>query len=183
MDDYRHAIAQPAVHPAHNNTGGFMPAKTNQQSELRELFITRTFDAPLALVWQAWTDPRHIAQWWGPVGFKNGTCKSDLRVGGRFHLEMSAPDGNVYPCIGTFREIVESERIVYEGEAMDGHPCGAGIPPRATVTVSFAERGGKTHLTLHTCFASAERKQAAADARFVVSWEEAMDRLGETLRA
>ena len=118
----------------------------------------------------------------GMAGFNYETCESDLRVGGRFSLEMRAPDGNVYPCIGTFLEIVVSERIVYEGETADGHPCGAGIPPRATVTVSFAEQAGRTCLTLHSRFASAERKQAAADARFVVSWNEALDRLAEVLR-
>lgn len=149
------------------------------KADNNELTITRTFNAPRALVWKAWTDPKHIKRWWGPAGFNNETCESDLRVGGRFNLEMRAPDGNVYPCIGTFREIVDSERIVYEGEATDGHPCGAGIPPRATVTVSFAEQDGKTRLTLHTRFASAERKQSAAQARFVVSWEEALDRLAE----
>lgn len=148
-----------------------------------ELTIERLFDAPRALVWQAWTDPKHIMQWWGPAGFNNETCASDLRVGGRFQLEMRAPDGNVYPCIGTFREIIEPERIVYEGEATEGHPCGAGIPPRATVTVSFAEQQGKTRLTLHTRFPSPGRKQAASDARFVVSWEEALGRLAEALAA
>ena len=147
------------------------------QVDNNELVITRTFDAPRSLVWQAWTDPQHIMQWWGPKGFNNETCASDLRVGGRFVLEMRAPDGNVYPCIGTFREIVEPERIVYDGEAAEGHPCGAGIPPRAVVTISFAEQRGKTHLTLHTRFASAERKAAAASARFVISWEEALGRL------
>jgi uncharacterized protein YndB with AHSA1/START domain len=146
-----------------------------------ELIITRTFNAPRALVWQAWTDPKHIMQWWGPAGFNNETCESDLRVGGRFQLAMRAPDGNVYPCIGTFREVIEHERIVYDGEAAEGHPCGAGIPPRAVVTISFAEQQGKTHLTLHTRFASAERKEAAGAARFVVSWEEALERLAEHL--
>jgi uncharacterized protein YndB with AHSA1/START domain len=146
-----------------------------------KLVITRTFDAPRALVWQAWTDPKHIMQWWGPEGFNNETCTSDLRVGGRFQLEMRAPDGNVYPCIGTFREIVNHERIVYDGEAAEGHPCGAGIPPRAVVTISFAEQQGKTRLTLHTRFASGERKEAASVARFVISWEEALERLAEHL--
>jgi uncharacterized protein YndB with AHSA1/START domain len=90
-----------------------------------ELIITRTFNAPRALVWQAWTDPEHIMQWWGPAGFNNETCTSDLRVGGSFQLEMRAPDGNVYPCVGTFREIVNHERIVYDGEAAEGR---RGIP-------------------------------------------------------
>jgi uncharacterized protein YndB with AHSA1/START domain len=153
-----------------------MAAKGNDPSG-SEVVITRTFDAPRELVWQAWTDPKHIMQWWGPAGFNNERCESDLRIGGRFQLEMRAPDGNVYPCVGTFREIVAPERIVYEGEAAEGHPCGAGIPPRAVVTISFAEQQGKTRLTLHTRFASTERKEAAAAARFVVSWEEALGRL------
>lgn len=147
----------------------------------REIVISRVLNAPRALVWRAWTDPKHIMQWWGPAGFINETCESDLQVGGRFRLEMRAPDGNVYPCIGTFREIVEHERIVYDGEAAEGHPCGAGIPPRAVVTITFAEHEDKTRLTLHTRFASPERKQAAADARFVISWKEAMQRLEDVL--
>lgn len=151
------------------------------KAKANELFITRTFDAPRALVWQAWTDPVHVMKWWGPAGFNNETCACDLRVGGRFRLDMRAPDGNVYPCIGTYREIIEPERIVYEGETTDGHPCGAGIPPRAEVKVLFAEQDGKTHLTLYTIFASVERKQAAAAARYVVSWEEALARLAENI--
>lgn len=149
--------------------------------ENTELSFSRTFDAPRTLVWEAWTDPKHVMQWWGPAGFNNERCESDLRVGGCFRLEMHAPDGNVYPCIGTFREIVEHERIVYDGDAAEGHPCGAGIPPRAVVTVSFAEQEGKTLLTLHTRFASGERKQAATAARFVVSWEEALERLAKAI--
>ena len=148
-----------------------------------ELIITRTFDATRALVWQAWTDPAHIMQWWGPQGFGNDACEVELRIGGRFRLEMRAPDGNTYPCVGTYREIVEPERLVFDSLADDSHPCGAGLPPRSVVTVSFAELNGKTLLTLHTKFDSSERKQAAADARFVISWEEGLDRLAKVLHA
>jgi len=160
-----------------------MDARTQNASSTadREIVIERTFDAPRELVWRAWTDPGHIEQWWGPKGFHNEACTTDFRVGGRFTLLMRAPDGNVHPCIGTFREIVEPERLVYDGEAAEGHPCGAGIPPRATVTISFAEQDGKTRLTLHTRFASAEQKLAAAAARFVASWQEALERLAGSL--
>jgi uncharacterized protein YndB with AHSA1/START domain len=158
-----------------------MDARSASSTAEREIVIERVFDAPRELVWRAWTDPEHVKHWWGPKGFDNQSCASDLRVGGRFQLEMRAPDGNVYPCIGTFREIRKPERLVYDGEATEGHPCGAGIPPHATVTVSFAEQDGQTRLTLHTRFASAERKQAASDARFVVSWNEALDRLADQL--
>lgn len=57
-----------------------------------ELVITRTFDAPRALVWQAWTDPEHVKRWWGPQGFHNETCIADLRVGGGFRLAMRAEE-------------------------------------------------------------------------------------------
>lgn len=146
-----------------------------------ELNITRVFDAPRELVWRAWTDPAHLQQWWGPAGFECVQHSAGLRVGGEFKLDLRAPDGQVYPCIGTCREIVEDERIVIEGTASEGHPCGAGIPPRATVTLSFAAQGGQTRFTLHTRFASPAAKQAARDARFVISWEESLARLAHYL--
>ncbi|MBF0292407.1 MAG: SRPBCC domain-containing protein [Nitrospinae bacterium] len=149
----------------------------------RELVITRVFDAPRALVWQVWTDPKHIMRWWGPNGFSNSSCESDLRVGGRFHLNMSAPDGATYPCKGIYREIAEPERIVYESEADESHPCGAGLPPRSLVTLTFAESDGKTTLTLHTSFESEARRDAANKAGFSGSWTECLERLGEYLNS
>lgn len=142
-----------------------------------ELIITRTFKAPRELVWRAWTDPKHVMQWWGPNGFSNSSCEADLRTGGRFTLNMCAPDGNTYPCTGIYREIVEPERIVYDSEADESHPCGAGLPPRSRVTVTFTEQDGKTTLTLHTRFETVARKEAANAAGFSVSWGEALDRL------
>ena len=58
--------------------------------------ITRVFDAPRALVWAAWTDPKRMAQWWGPKGFTNPVCELDLRVGGKIRIDMRAPDGTRY---------------------------------------------------------------------------------------
>lgn len=146
--------------------------------DAREITITRTFDAPRELVWKAWTDPARISQWWGPHGFEGAACEAELRVGGRFRLELRAANGNAYPCIGTYREIVEPERVVFAGIAEDGHPCGAGIPPRALVTVSFTERDGRTTLTLHTLFESAERKHAAGEAGYFPGWTQSLERLG-----
>ncbi len=146
-----------------------------------ELVITRTFNAPRALVWKAWTEPQHIMQWRGPNGFSNSSCESDLRVGGAFHLDMRAPDGNIYPCVGTYREIVVPERLVYESEADDSHPCGAGLPPRSVVTVTFAEQGGKTTLMLHTRFETEARRDAANAAGYSTSWGESLGRLDDFL--
>lgn len=146
-----------------------------------ELSFSRTFDAPRALVWQAWTDPKHIEQWWGPNGFTGKSCTIDLRAGGHFDLTLCAPDGTSYPCRGMFHEIVEPERIVYDGEVAEGHPCGAGLPPHSRVTVTFAERNRQTTLTLHTRFMSAAQREAAVQAGYRLGWEDSLQRLAENL--
>ena len=147
-----------------------------------EIVIHRTFNAPRTLVWQAWTDPKQVMQWWGPQGFHNSACEADLRVGGAFHLTMHAPDGSSYPCKGIYREIVASERIVFDSEADESHPCGAGLPPRSIVTITFVEHGEQTMLTLHTRFETTARRDAANRAGYSMSWGEALDRFGEMLR-
>lgn len=155
-----------------------MPAR-NGAIELdagRALVMSRTFDAPRALVFAAWTDPGHVAQWWGPAGFENTRCDLDLRVGGAFRLFMRAPDSSVHCCSGVFREIVRPERLVYENYE-EGHPCGAGIPPGAVVTVLFEDEGAATKLTISTEFPSSDARLAARAGGFSKSWLEALERL------
>src|SRR6266568_1315682 len=82
------------------------------ESAERVLVIERIFDAPPNLVFKAWTDPKQVAQWWGPKGFTNPVCEMDARPGGAFVIHMRAPDGTVYPTKGVFREIIEPERLV-----------------------------------------------------------------------
>ena len=113
----------------------------------REVVITRVFDAPRELVFQAWTDPQHLARWWGPKGWTNPVCEVDLRLGGTWRIVMRAPDGGEYPCGGVYREIVPPERLVFTNIAMDkdDNPLLDGL-----TTVTFAEESGKTKLTLRT---------------------------------
>jgi uncharacterized protein YndB with AHSA1/START domain len=113
----------------------------------REITITRVFDAPRALVFKAWTDAAQLAQWWGPKSFTNPMCEIDARVGGAIRIHMRSPDGHVYPMRGEFREIVPLERLVFTNIAVDAadQPIIEGL-----TTVTFAEHGGKTTLTLHT---------------------------------
>lgn len=147
----------------------------------REITITRVFDAPRELVFAAWTDPNHVERWWGPRGYASFDCEIDLRAGGVFALQMRGPDGAVYPCRRVFREVVKPERIVYTRGSDDGHACGAGLPPRAIVTVTFVERDGKTTLTIHTLLQSAADREAAQTAGFVPGWESTLERLAELL--
>ena len=77
--------------------------KTAQYGE-GTVVITRVFDAPRALVWQAWTDPKMLGEWFGPRGFTSSVPELDLRVGGALRIVMHGPDGNDYPMKGVFRE-------------------------------------------------------------------------------
>lgn len=124
-----------------------MAAMTNAAVvvEERELVVTRIFDAPRALVFKAWTEPDRAARWWGPQGFVTLYCKMDVRVGGTFRVCMRSPEGAEYWKQGIYREVVEPERLVFtfaweDAEGKPGH--------QTVVTVTFAEHGTKTKLTL-----------------------------------
>jgi uncharacterized protein YndB with AHSA1/START domain len=105
----------------------------------------------------------------------------DPRPGGTFRLEMRGPDGATYPCEGLYREVITPKRIVYSGGLDCGHPCGGGLPPRAVVTISFAEHAGKTTLTIDTRFEAAADRDAAVKMGFNTGWASCLDRFAELL--
>jgi uncharacterized protein YndB with AHSA1/START domain len=111
----------------------------------REFVITREFDAPRELVFKAWTDSKHLAQWWGPRGFTNPVCEWDARPGHAIHVVMRAPNGADYPMGGEFREIVAPERLVFTSGALDEK---GDLLFEFLHIVTFVERGGKTMLTI-----------------------------------
>lgn len=114
----------------------------------RELVITRLFDAPRALVFKCWTDPARAAMWWGPQGCSIDSCMMDVRVGGGWRIVMRAPEGTRHVKIGSYREVVPPERLVFTFAWEDE----AGRPKHPMlVEVTFAEEGAGTRLTLrHT---------------------------------
>src|SRR5271170_5128457 len=124
---------------------GETKSSASTESSEWDLVITRVFDAPRELVFKAWTETRHVAQWWGPKGFTNPVCDLDVRVGGAIRIHMRAPDGVVYPMSGVFEEISEPERLLMVCSALDEK--GNSMFDIST-TVLFAERRGKTELTL-----------------------------------
>lgn len=107
--------------------------------------LLRMFDAPRALVWKAWTDPKMMAQWFGPRGFTIPVCELDVRVGGSLRIVMRGPNGQDYPMKGEFREVVAPERLVFTNIATDND--GNHLLEGET-TVTFTEKGGKTTLTV-----------------------------------
>jgi uncharacterized protein YndB with AHSA1/START domain len=113
----------------------------------RNIVLTRIIDAPRELVFQAWTDPKQMARWWGPKCFINPVCEVDAKPGGALRIVMRAPDGAEYPMKGVFQEVVESERLVFTNIAVDqqGNHLLEGL-----TTVTFAEHEGKTKLTVQT---------------------------------
>jgi uncharacterized protein YndB with AHSA1/START domain len=143
-----------------------------------ELTIARTYDAPLPNVWEAWTDPKQVAQWWGPRGFTITTKSKDVRTGGSWMYTMHGPDGVDYPNHTKFLEVEKPVRMVYD------HGGSEDRPPMFRVTVRFEQHSGgvsKTTMYITMTFASAELaieskrfiKQAGGDA----TW----DRLAEYL--
>lgn len=142
----------------------------------REVLITRIIHAPRQLVWKAWTDPKHMAQWWGPHGFTNPVCELDVRPGGAIRIHMRGPDDVVYPMTGVFREIVEPERLVFTAVAEDlqGNPL-----LEALTTVTFAEQGGKTKLTVHAKAVGLAPVAQQMLAGMEAGWTQSLDRLAE----
>ena len=123
-------------------------------SDPRSIVGTRVLDAPRELVFAAWTDPKHLAQWWGPDGFTTTTNAFDFRPGGVWRFVMHGPDGRDYENRITFDEIVPPERIVYH------HGGGDDVEPvQFKTTVTFEDLGGgKTRLTMRGVFPSAEER-------------------------
>ncbi|MET0279485.1 MAG: SRPBCC domain-containing protein [Pseudorhodoplanes sp.] len=111
----------------------------------RSVNITRVIHAPRERVFQAWVDPRLLAQWWGPHGFDNPRCEIDAVPGGKIHIDMRGPDGTVYPMTGTVHEVIAPERLVFTAvaEDRDGNPH-----LKSLTTVTFAQTRGKTTVTV-----------------------------------
>jgi len=123
----------------------------------RSIVVSRMIDAPRALVFEAWTDPKHLAQWWGPTGFTTTTHAFDMRPGGVWRFVMHGPDGRDYQNHVTFDEIVRPERILFHHD----HPEHAG-QVHHTTTVTFDVAGSGTHLTLNMVFPTAEERERVA---------------------
>jgi len=144
--------------------------------ERYELNLTRILNAPRALVFKAWTDPKHVAQWWGPGGFTNPVCEVDARPGGEMRIHMRAPDGTIYPMTAIFKEIIEPERIVFQTAALDAN----GKPMfEVLTTVTLADQSGKTKLTLTAKVVNMTAAAPQYLAGMEAGWTQSLERLAK----
>ena len=142
----------------------------------RTVTLTRLYAAPRALVWQAWTDAAHLAQWFGPRGFTSSVPELDLRIGGALRIVMHGPDGNDYPMRGVFREIVPPERLVFSNIAVDND--GKHLLEGET-TVLLEDHGGKTRLTVNAYARGLVPIAPQMLAGMEAGWSQSLDKLGE----
>lgn len=148
-----------------------------QANSEREIVLSRTYDAPRELVWQAWTRPEHMAKWWGPNGFTTTTSEMEVRPGGVWRFVMHAPNGTDYPNLAEYTEVVEPELLVYT------HGDGENRERDFHVTVTFTEEDGRTTVTSRMRFQTAEQVREAVGFGAVELGKQTFARLVEHLKS
>lgn len=140
-----------------------------------DLTLTRVYDAPVSVVWDAWTDPKKASKWWGPRGFSITTKSKDLRPGGQWVYAMHGPDGVDYPNITTYFVVEPHKRLEYDHGANENQKA------LFRVNVLFSEMNGKTTMKMTMTFESPERAKEMSKFIKMASGNSTWDRLGEYL--
>ena len=136
----------------------------------RTLTLKKVFNAPVKLVWKAWTDSEHIVQWWAPKGMKISGVEHDFKVGGKWKFSMLMPDGNAFISEGRYLEIEPYKKIV---TTADFKPMTEGVE----LHVLFEEDGDKTNFTFSVVHATEEYCKQQEKMGFYNGWGSAFDRL------
>lgn len=156
----------------------------------QELKIERIFDAPRELVWNAWTQPELVMQWWGPEPFSSPVCKIDFRVGGKFVFCMRSPDGQDYWTGGSYDQInpIESmECSVWfstdNGDVVDPSSYGfpAAFPRVQKQNVTFEDLGEQTRLTITYEVESDEVMKIYGQVQMKEGWESSLNKFARVL--
>ena len=142
----------------------------------REVRLTRVFDAPRQMVWDAFTKPELMKRWFGPRGWSLAECTIDLRVGGGWRFILQGPEGQKMGMRGVYREIKAPERSVHI-ETFDDYPG------ESVVTAVFTENGGKTTMEATVLYASKEVRDAVIQSGMEHGAAESYDKLAEVLAA
>jgi uncharacterized protein YndB with AHSA1/START domain len=122
------------------------------QTDKYQLELQRVFDAPRDLLWQAWTDPAHLAHWWGPAGYQIEVLRMDLRPGGLFHYKMQAPTGQDMYGIFRYRDVQAPDLLEYTNSfsnaecGIERHPMSATWPLKVLNVMKFVPEGRQSRL-------------------------------------
>lgn len=144
--------------------------------------ITREFDFPRDLVWMAWTQPEHIAQWFGPEGFSTRVEEYEFKSGGRFKYVMVGPDGKEYPGVSVFKEVSPKDRIVATDDFGDNYrEKNPDVPSGMIVTETFEDLGERTKVTISIDHASAEDRKKHEEMGVVDGWGSSLDKFEKYL--
>jgi uncharacterized protein YndB with AHSA1/START domain len=136
----------------------------------RTAIIKRVFNAPVKLVWEAWTNSEHIVQWWAPKGMKLDMIEHNFKAGGKWKYSMTMPDGNLFTSEGTYLEIEPYKKIV---TTADFKPMTEGVE----LHVEFEESGDNTNFTFSVVHATEEYCRQQEKMGIYNGWGSAFDRL------
>lgn len=151
------------------------PAQPSNQT----LVLERRFDAPRELVFKVWTEPQHLAQWWGPKGYTTPVCELDVRPGGAIRIDMQGSDGVVIPSKGVFIEVTPPERLVFTLTTFEDEVGEPQLEVHNTVT--FEEDDGKTNLTLKAIIMKATAAVSFPLSEMEAGWSQSLDKLAEAV--
>jgi uncharacterized protein YndB with AHSA1/START domain len=144
------------------------------------IVMTRVYDAPRALVWQAMTQPEHVREWWGGPGFSNPVCEMDVRPGGLWKHVMRFPDGHELHMRFVFVEVQKPSRLVWQHEDHGRRKQG---PPTSLTSVTLDDLGARTRWTMTARFASLADREAALAVGFTRPIEASSERFVKYLVA
>ena len=149
---------------------------SEQPLSTKSVVIERTFNAPIELIWQLWTDPDHFKNWYGPAGFTVPLAEMNVQEGGKRLICMASPDGKMKMwTTGEFTEIIPNERLVYTESMSDEHgnelpPYDSSHPAKTTVIVQLEALDGRTKMVM-------THEGVPADSPGASGWEQAFVKL------
>ena len=156
---------------------------TDKTTAGRELVITRVFDAPRKLIWETFTQAKHLENWFGPRGFTTTVKEWDVRPGGKSRFIMHGPDGKDYPSRGVFKEVESMCKYVTTDEFDEGFEkvYSGELPSGIIQTVLFEDEGQKTKVTIRIMHDTVESRRKHEEMGVVGGWNSCLDCLEEYL--
>jgi uncharacterized protein YndB with AHSA1/START domain len=167
-----------------------MANERNHIDKRLDLSLERTIDAPVALVWKVWTEPEHLKKWWTPAPWTTVEVEMDVRPGGIFRFVMRSPEGQSFPHLACFLEVIEHRKIVWTTALEPGYRPAREQPPRKgedctdlviTAVLTFSERAGKTHYSAVVLHKDEAERKRHEEMGFHDGWNKCLDQLIEVV--